>query len=77
MKTKAQKYLAITGIVLLISMYITTLILAFIQTDLGRQLFKGFIIMDIMVPVLLWMLLFFMKKFGNAKMANEEESDVN
>ncbi|MCD7806805.1 MAG: hypothetical protein LUH19_05615 [Lachnospiraceae bacterium] len=64
MKNKLKRFLAIIGILLLAAMYLITLVLAVIQTEETRNLFYGFVLLDIAVPIILWILNFFLQHFG-------------
>ncbi len=60
-----KRILAILAIVALAAMYIITLVLAFCDFPGSKQLLGGFILLDIAVPIMLWILLYMHKHFGS------------
>ncbi len=64
---KSKKVLAIVAVVFLISMYLATLALAIFKFPGSDQLFKGFVLLDIAVPLILWVLIYVYKRFGDHK----------
>ena len=53
---KSKRIFAIIGIILLVSLYLSTLIFAFIDTELGNTLLKISIAATIFVPVILYVM---------------------
>lgn len=51
---KTQRILAMIGVILLISLYIVTLISAFLATPYSSALFKSCIYSTIVIPILLY-----------------------
>lgn len=49
-----RRILAITGIVLLVSMYLITLLCAIFDTGNGMAMFKASVTCTILVPILIW-----------------------
>lgn len=62
---KRKQILAITAIILLVSIYVITFILAFCHFPNADRLLAGFLMLDIAVPILAWLLLYTYKHFGN------------
>ncbi|MCD7737874.1 MAG: hypothetical protein LUH58_02380 [Lachnospiraceae bacterium] len=67
MKKKLKRILALIGILLLVAMYLITLVLAVFHTEENQNIFYGFIMLDIAVPIMLWILNFFIQHFGGSK----------
>ncbi len=67
MKKKLKRILALIGILLLVAMYLITLALAVFHTEENQNIFYGFIMLDIAVPIMLWILNFFIQRFGGNK----------
>lgn len=59
-----KRILAIAAIVLLAAMYIITLILAFCTFPGADRILTGFVLLDIAVPILLWILIYVYRRFG-------------
>ena len=53
---KSKRIFAIIGIILLVSLYLSTLIFAFIDTELGNTLLKISIAATIFFPVILYVM---------------------
>lgn len=49
-----KRILALTGVILLAALYITTLICAIINSPLSVQMFKASVAMTILIPVLIY-----------------------
>ena len=64
MKNNLKRILAVTGIILLAAMYLITLILAIFHTEETQNLFYGFVLLDIAVPIIAWVLSFMIQRFG-------------
>ncbi|MCD8380976.1 MAG: hypothetical protein LUC95_11830 [Lachnospiraceae bacterium] len=64
MKNKWKRILAVTGVILLAAMYLITLILAIFHTEETQNLFYGFVLLDIAVPIIVWVLSFMVQHFG-------------
>lgn len=60
-----KQILAVTAVVLLVSLYVITFILAFCDFAGSDRLLAGFLMLDIAVPILAWILLYTYKHFGN------------
>ncbi|MCD8326570.1 MAG: hypothetical protein LUC90_07790 [Lachnospiraceae bacterium] len=67
MKSRLKRILALIGIILLIVMYLITLLLAFFHTEENQNIFYGFVMLDIAVPIMLWILNFFIQHFGGGE----------
>lgn len=67
MKKKCKRILAIVGIILLAAMYLITLFLAIFHTEETQNLFYGFVLLDLAVPILIWVLSFMVQHFGGGK----------
>lgn len=59
-----KRILAIIAIILLAAMYIITFILALCDFPGSDALLKGFLLLDVIVPVFAWILLYVYKHFG-------------
>ena len=60
-----KRILAIFTIVALVALYVTTFILALCNFPGSDRLLAGFLMLDIAVPIMLWILLYLTKHFGN------------
>lgn len=58
---KVKRVAAIIGIVLIASMYVISLISAFVATEYSNGLFLASIFTTFVVPVFIWFFLFFYK----------------
>ena len=63
----SKRLLAIIAIILLAGMYIATLVLAFCSFPGSEQLLKGFILLDVALPIFLWILLYIYKHFSDKR----------
>lgn len=68
---KFKRFLALLGVILLVSLYLSTLIFALMDSELSTGLFKVSIIGTILIPVLLYGILLFRRLSG------KEDSDEN
>lgn len=62
---KLKRILAMIAIVLLATMYLATLILAFVRFPGSERIFGGLVLLDIALPLFLWILIYVYKHFGN------------
>ena len=53
-KKKSKRIFALAGAVLLIILYLSTLVFAFIDTDTSTRLLKASVALTILIPVLLY-----------------------
>lgn len=60
-KKSTKQILALTGIGLLVGLFVLSMILAFIDTPLTNQLFKVSISLTFIVPVILYVIIMFYK----------------
>ena len=60
-KIKPKQILAIIAVVLLVSMYVVSLILAFFHSEFATKLLLLSIVMTILVPVVLYIIMMFYK----------------
>lgn len=60
-----KRILAILAVILLVSMYVITFILAFCSFPGADRLLAGFFMLDIAVPILLWIILYLTRRFGS------------
>ncbi|MCD8068396.1 MAG: hypothetical protein LUE87_05830 [Lachnospiraceae bacterium] len=67
MKQKLKRVFAVIGVILLAAMYLMTLMLAVFHTEENQNIFYGFVMLDIAVPVMLWILCFFIRHFGGGE----------
>lgn len=67
---KVKRIAALIGVILIISMYIITLISAFIATEKAPGLFLASIFSSIVIPIMLW---FFIKIYGWVHKENDAE----
>ncbi len=65
MKNNIKRILAIAGIILLVAMYLITLLLAIFHTEETQNLFYGFVLLDIAVPIIVWIFSFLIQHFGD------------
>ncbi|MDD6570876.1 MAG: hypothetical protein PUF12_00680 [Thermoflexaceae bacterium] len=66
---------AIIAILLLIGLYVTTLICAFIGTEFANSMLMASIFGTIFIPVLLYTYLFLIKAFNKDKASDKDESN--
>ncbi len=59
-----KRSLAVLAIVALAALYITTFVLALCDFPGSDKLLAGFLMLDIAVPIMLWIILFLTKHFG-------------
>ncbi len=59
-----KRILAILAILLLVCMYIATLVLAFVSFPGSDRIFGGLVLLDIALPIFLWILIYVYKHFG-------------
>ncbi len=62
---KLKRILAIIAILLLAGMYLATLIMAFVRFPGSERIFGGLVLLDIALPLFLWILIYVYKHFGN------------
>lgn len=60
-----KRILAVFSIVALVSLYVITFILALCDFPGSDRLLSGFLMLDIAVPIMLWILLYVLKRFGS------------
>ena len=60
-----KRILAIIAIVILVAMYVATLVLAFCDFPGSKEMLGGFILLDIAVPIMLWICLYLHKRYGS------------
>lgn len=72
--SKPKRILAIIGVALLAGLYLSTLVFAFIDTELSQQLLKVSFICTLIIPVLLYVFLQALKWFGPDKKDNESQN---
>ena len=60
-----KRILAIIAIILLAAMYAATFIFALCDFPGSDALLKGFLLLDVIVPVFAWMLMYVYKHFGS------------
>ena len=58
-----KRILAILAIIVLVSLYVITFVLAFCTFPGSDRLLSGFIMLDIAVPIIAWILLYVYKRF--------------
>ena len=72
--TKAQRILAIIGIVLLVSLYVSALVVAFLrQTELTKQLLAAALFCTVAIPVIIWLFQFFIGKTKKPDLTEEDD----
>ena len=59
-----KRILAILAVVILVGLYITTLVIALVDFPGSDRILTGFVLLDIALPVFLWILLYVHKHFG-------------
>lgn len=62
---KLKRILAILAIIILVAMYVATLVLAFCDFPGSKEMLAGFILLDIAVPIMLWICLYLHKRYGS------------
>ena len=60
-----KRILAILAVVILVGLYIATLVIALVDFPGSDRILTGFVLLDIALPVFLWILLYVHKHFGN------------
>lgn len=60
-----KRILAILAIIALVSLYVITFILALCNFPGSDKLLGGFLMLDIAVPIMLWIVLYLTKHFGS------------
>lgn len=70
-----KRFGAIVAVILLVSLYLTTLVCAIIGNDFAMSMLKASIFGTIFIPVLLYTYLFILKAFNpSSKMEDDEEN---
>ncbi len=69
-----RRVVAMVAVILLISMFIATLVFAVLQFPGSDRLFMGFLGMDILLPVLIWMYLYLLKRAEKTDLEQFEAS---
>lgn len=72
---RTKQIFAITGVVLLVGMYLITLILALVDNPHTFDLFKISIGMTILIPVLLWIYLAMFRYIEQRRQSNQDASN--
>lgn len=67
MKNKLKRIGAIILVVMLVALYLTTLVLAFIPTPEAKSLFQGFLFTSIVLPVVLYAIMLAYKYMSGRK----------
>ena len=63
--TRTQRILAVIGIVLLVALYLTALVAAFVRNSaLATQVLTAALFCTVAVPVIIWLFQFFIRKTG-------------
>lgn len=62
---KRKQVLAMTALALLVSLYVITFILAFCDFPDCDRILAGFLMLDIAMPIFIWILLFIHRHFGS------------
>ena len=63
--TRTQRILAVIGIVLLVALYLTALVAAFVRNNaLATQVLTAALFCTVAVPVIIWLFQFFIRKTG-------------
>ncbi len=72
---KTKQIFAVTGVVILVGMYLITLVLALIDNPHTFDLFKISIGLTILIPVLLWVYLAMYRYMQNRRQSNQDASN--
>lgn len=75
MNRKSQKILALTGVLLLIGLYVATLVFAIIDSPNSGNLFKASIYATVVVPVLLYAYIGVYKYYKKKQEDDNKNSD--
>lgn len=67
---------ALIVVFLLVSLYVTTLILAFIDTEQAKNLFKGCIVATVGLPILLYAYMFMFKILKGRGVDEDDTNDT-
>ena len=70
MNPKIKRIFAIISIILLIAMYLLTLVFSAIPTLASREVFQGLLLLDLILPIFLWLILFIIQKHTKDKSVN-------
>lgn len=62
-----KRVFAILAVIALLSLYVITFLLAFCNFPGSDRILGGFIMLDIAVPIVLWILLYVYKHFSSKK----------
>lgn len=60
-----KRFLALIAVFLLVAMYVTTFILAFCTFPGADRILGGFVLLDIALPIILWLLIYTYKHFSS------------
>ena len=71
--TKGQRIAAIIVVILLISLYILTFVLALLAKPGANQMFLASLLCTILIPTILYITMWLMRKIGGPKDENPEE----
>lgn len=70
---KVRQILAIIGIILLIALYVSAMVLAFMEGERAQAMMRVAIFCTFVVPIMLWVYTFIFKLVKDRK--NEDKSD--
>ena len=70
---KLHRFLALAGVILLILLYLSTLIFAFMDSELASDLLMASVAATIIVPVILYGFTLFIKLSKNGSNENSQE----
>ena len=59
-----KRVLAIFAIIALLSLYVTTFILSLCKFPGSDKILAGFLMLDVAVPIMLWIILYVIKRFS-------------
>ena len=71
---KTKRILALIGVILLVGLYITTLVLAIVDSSATMDLFRGSIFATVVIPTIIWAYTYIYQLFSKKKDHNDSDS---
>ena len=71
---KTKRILALIGVILLVGLYITTLVLAIVDSSATMDLFRGSIFATVVIPTIIWAYTYIYQLFSKKKDHGDSDS---
>ena len=71
---KTKRILALIGVILLVGLYITTLVLAIVDSSATMDLFRGSIFATVVIPTIIWAYTYIYQLFSKKKDHDDSDS---